>query len=279
MTAPTQPTTGVPWKQSGLTEFDNRLYDRGPLAAVLIRDNRGSATNISPWAPGTGTPPAAPVYNWSPFAADGTIRNDLFAQVLVNGKWEANPTTPNEGWFLIGAIDEKGGADRKASVKHDDAMILQSNFPFDTDITGEGLTVQFTAVQVLNPLLRRLRMNLPLSDPTGVSLVELPGTADFSLSKPTDADSIDRQILLMFGRRKAAGTYIYTAEGYPLAKLTDIGAVKRDKVNADAPSLTFTCLPDPYHVGKDAGDPTATDLVPAYYTTWTAGDAWSALAA
>jgi hypothetical protein len=278
MTAPAQPATGVPWKESGVTEFDNRLYDRGPLAAVLIRDNRGSATDISPWKPGTGTPPppVPPVTNFSPFAADGTVRNDLFARRLVAGKWVAG-ATPNMGFFQLGAIDEKAGPDRKASVKHDDAMILQSNFPFDSDLTGEGLTIQFTPVQPLDPCLRRLRMNLPLSDPTGVSIVETPGAAAYEISKPVDAESIDRQIILLFARRKAAGKFIYTAEGYSLCKLTDIGAVKRDKVNADAASLTYTVLPDPYHMSKDAADPTSTDLVPSYYSVWTSGDGWLAI--
>jgi hypothetical protein len=272
----TAPTVGVPWKQAGLTEFDNRLYDRGPLAAVLIRDNQGAATDISPWKPGTTA--GTVVAGWSPFASDGQLRKNLLAQTLVSGVWEANPTTPNDGFFMVGAIDEKGGADRKASIKHDDAMILQSNFPFDTDLTGEGLTLQFTAVQALNPLLRRLRMNLPLSAPDGTSITELPGVDNpYIVSKPTEADSIDRQIVCLFGRRKAAGKFIYTAEGYSLCKLTDIGAVKRDKVNADAPSLTYTVLPDPFHMGKDAADPSSTELVPAYYSVWTAGDGWSAI--
>ena len=275
MTAPpvTPPSTGVSWKEAGMTDFDNRLYDRGPLAAVLIRDNGGSTTNISPWSQSGTTISAA----WSPFSADGNIRPDLLARTLVNGKWTTNASA-NEGFFMIGAVDEKGGADRKASVKHDDAMILQSNFPFDSDLTGEGLTIQFTPVQPLDPLLRRLRMNLPLSDPTGTPIVELPGIT-FTISKPVDAESIDRQIVLLFARRKAAGNFIFTAEGYSLCKLTDIGAVKRDKVNPDAPSLTYTVLPDPYHVGKDAGDPTSTELVPAYYSVWTAGAGWTAIAA
>jgi hypothetical protein len=264
----------VGWKEAGLTDFDNRLYDRGPLAAVLIRDNGGAATNISPWSQSGTTISAA----WAPFAADGTIRPDLLARTLVNGKWTANASA-NEGFFMIGAIDEKGGADRKASVKHDDAMILQSNFPFDSDLTGEGLTIQFTPVQPLDPLLRRLRMNLPLSDQTGAPIVELPGTGPFTVSKPVDAESIDRQIVLLFARRKAGGKFIFTAEGYSLCKLTDIGTVKRDKVNPDAPSLTYTVLPDPYHMGKDAGDPTSTELVPCYYSVWTDGAGWTAIGA
>jgi hypothetical protein len=47
--------------------------------------------------------------------------------------------TSNQGWWLGGAMDDRGGPDRKPNIRHDDAMILQSTFPFDTDLTGEGL--------------------------------------------------------------------------------------------------------------------------------------------
>lgn len=267
------PATGTSWKAGGFAEVDSRFYSRGPLAAVLIRDNRGADTDISPYKAGTPNP----VQNWSPFAQDGQLRDDLFAQIRVDGEWVVNETA-NEGWWLIGALDDKGGPERKGAIKHDDAMILQSNWPFDTDLTGEGLTISFTGVEVFKPALKRLRMNLPLSDTDGVAIVEDIGEDGFVLSKPVDAESIDRQLLLVFARRKAAGKMLYSVEGYPLARLTDIGNFKRSKTDADAASLTYTMLPDPYHVDIDPSDPVSGDLVQVLYSEWMGGDAWADMA-
>jgi hypothetical protein len=266
----TIPTTGTDWITGGFATVDNRFYTRGPLAAVLIRDNLGESTNISPYQ--AGTPPTA---FWSPLAQDGNLRSDLFAQIRVDGQWQLNTDT-NEGFYLIGALAETGGPDRKPAIKHDDAMILQSNFPFDTDLTGEGITIQFTGVETYKPLMKRLRMNLPLVDPDNNPIVELPGESNWVLSKPVDADSIDRQVLLVFGR-KHYGQYIYNVEGYSLCKLTDIGNFKHDKTDPDSASLTFTVLPDPYMVDIDPTDPSSDELVPVLFSEWMGGAAWTGL--
>lgn len=265
------PDTGVKWRASGLANVDNRFNARGGLAAILIRDNRGAATNISPWM--SGDP--VPVRNWSPFALDGQPRSDLFAVVRVNGEWIANPD-PNEGFWLIGAVTEAGGPERAPAIKEDNQMILQSNQPFDTDLTEEGMVISFTGVETLKPLMKRLRMNQPLSDENGNPIVEDPGTEHFSIGKPVDVDSPDRQIVLIFARRKN-GRYIYSAEGYSLAKLTAIGKFKRSKVEPDAGDLGFTILPDTYFMGKDPADPTSTELIPILYNEWLDGDGWTAI--
>jgi hypothetical protein len=263
-----QPATGTTYKEGGFGQVDNRFYDRGPLAAVLIRDYRGSATSLAPYSTG-------PTINFSPFAQNGELRDDLFAVSMVDGEWAVNGEA-NEGWWGIGAMDEKGGPQRTSDTKDDDAMILQSNWPFDTDLISQSKTVEFTAVEALRPLLIRLRMNLPISDPDGAPLVEDPGAADFVLSQPVDAEPIERQLLLIFARKKA-GDYLYHVEGYPLVKLTKIGNFRRSKTDADAPSLAFRALPDPYHVDLDASDPDSGVLVPALYSEWIGGPAWDNL--
>jgi hypothetical protein len=269
------PATGGTWKQVGLDVVDNRFYDRGGKAAVLIRDNRGVATDVSPYHPGT---PNAPYF--SPFAQDGQLRKDLFAMQLVDGIWQVNPD-PNQGWWLVGAMDERGGPDRKPNIRHDDAMILQSTFPFDTDLTAEGLTLQFTPVEVNKPLIRRLRMNLPLTDESGNSLVEGFGGSPYNISKPVDGDDPDRQIMLIFQRTKG-GKSIWRVEIYPLVKNTDLGNAKRDKTAPDAGPLTYTVLPDPFHIDLDPtishSDALNGTLIPALYSEWVGGDGWNAIA-
>lgn len=266
------PSTGNTFQNAGFGQVDNRFYDRGPLAAVLFRDYQGSSTNISPFIAGS----PSPVVNWSPFALDGQLRTDLFADVLIDGEWYKN-TDANEGWWRAGAFDEKGGPDRKPAIKHDDQMILQSNFPFDTDMTGEGITIQFNAIEKYRPALQRLRMNLPLMDPTGTySIVEDVGQPNYVLSKPVDYDSPNRQILCVFARQRG-DSYVYSVEGYPLVKLTDIGAEKRSKTDPDAGPLTFTALPDPFFTDIDPTDPDSGQLVNAFYSTWVGGGAWASM--
>lgn len=265
----TQPAVGTSWIDSGLADTDNRFFARGGLAAALIRDNRGAATNISPYQLGDG---GTPEYNWSPFAQDGNLRSDLFAWVLNNGVWVAN-TNANQGFYLIGAFEDRGGPERRPNVRHDDAMVLQSIFPFDSDLTQVGMTIQFNGVQMLSPLLRRLRMNLPLSDPNGNPIVEMPGDP-YVVSRPTTDLEPDYQLILIFARQKA-GNFIYTAEGYSLCRLDDIGNYRRDKTASDSPNLGFTVLPDPYLIDIDPTDPASQELVPVLYSEWIGGSGWT----
>ncbi len=268
----TQQAVGNTFQNAGFGVVDNRFYSRGPLAAVLIRDNMGLNTNISPYVQGG----SGPVLNWTPLSADGQLRTDLFADVQVDGQWYMN-TAANEGFWRIGAIDERGGIERKSAVKHDDQMILQSLFAFDTDMTGKGKTVAFHGIEAFKPAMMRLKMNLPLANlTTGVSIVEDVGQPNYSLSQPVEPYDVNYQILCVFARPRPGG-YIYSVEGYPLVKQTDIGAEKRSKTDADAFPLTFTAMPDPWHTNVDPTNPLSPIVVPAFWTQWIGGSAWSAM--
>lgn len=266
------PSTGTSWRAGGFSDIDSRLGTRGGLASILIRNNRGSSTNISPWRLGVG---GVPERNWSPFAEDGQPRDDLFAHILVDGDWITNPD-PNEGFHLIGAMTEDGGPERAPDISTDDQMVLQSNMPFDSALTGEGLSVNFTGVETIKPLLKRLRMNLMINDSNGDSICEDPGTEHFAIGKPVDNEGPEYQIILMFANRKR-GEFLYTAEGYSLAKLNDIGSFRRSKTDPDAGSLGYKVLPDPYFVGKDPNDPTSNELIPLYYAEWIDGESWTGI--
>lgn len=264
------PATGTTWRAGGYADVDSRFNTRGGLAAIGIRMNRGAATNISPWAPGD-----PPTRHWSPFALDGNPRDDLWAVIRVNGEWVTNPA-PNEGFWLIGALTEDGGPERAPDVSNDNQMILQSNAPFDSDLTEENMAINFTGVETLKPLMKRLRMNLALSDINGNPIVEDPGAENFSIGKPVDNDGPEYQILLFFARRKN-GRYVYTCEAYSLCKLNNIGSFRRSKTDPDAGELGYMVLPDPYFVGKDPNDPSSNELIPILYNEWTSGSGWTAI--
>lgn len=257
-------STGTTWDDAGLNDIDNRFPERGGLQAVLIRDYRGSATDMSPFAADCTT------VAYSPFAVDGLPRDDLLARVKTNGVWTTNGSA-NDGWFYLGAQTESGGAERNPNMKSDDLMVLQSNYPFDSDVISKGKTVKFTLVQTADPLLQRLEADVRLQDDEGASLVPDPGEVDYGIGSRADTDTVERQLLLLYAKRKA-GKVVYRAEGYPLVKFDAQNRKKRTKTDPDTAELTYKVLPDPWFMIPDPD--TADALVPAVDYVWYGGDGW-----
>ena len=258
------PATGTTWDGAGFNDNDSRFLERGKLRAVLIRDARGEDTNISPFTSGGSV-------NWSPFAQDGKWRDDLFAWVRTNGEWVANGAS-NEGFHLVGAFKDGDGPQQKPSIKNDDFMILQSNFPFDTDIVEEGESFSFTAVETAKPVVRRLRNNLRLNDAsTGASIVELPGEDEYGWARPLESENPDRQVLMVSEFRRG-GKPFYAVDGYSLCRLTDIGNSKKDKKDSEGAELTFQPMPDGYFQAWQDGA-----IVPILKYTWVGGAGRDAL--
>ena len=263
-----QQATGTTWNAGGFNDLDRRMAERGGLQAVLIRDNRGAATNISPFEV-DGTTVA-----WSPFAADGMPRKDMFAARLVNGVWTVNPD-PNEGFWYIGAQTEDGGAERNPNTNSDDLMILQSIYPYDSDITEKGKTIQFNAVDTLKPLIHRLESELRLVDDDGNSLVPDVGAPNYGYGSTLDTVTVDRQIILLFSK-SVGGKPVFRAEANPLCKLDNQDAKKRTKTDPDSANLTYKVLPDPYFMIPDQAG--GSDLVPGFDWTWVSGPGWDDMA-
>jgi len=258
------PTTGATWDAAGFADLDNRFLERGKLRQVLIRDARGAATNISPHNP-DGT------VNFSPFALDGTWRNDLLAYTQINGEWEYN-YLPNQGFHIAGAFRDTMGPNTKPRIRNDDFLILQSNFPYDSDIVEDAEPFSFSAVETAKPLIRRLRNNLPLNDANGNVLVEAPGMLPAGWAKPVDADNVERQILLVsqFNKR---GLPVYVVDGYSLCRLSNIGASKKDKKDSEAAELEYEPLPDSFFMAVVDGV-----YRPILKYTWVGGTGWAAMA-
>lgn len=259
------PATGTTYADAGLNDIDSRFLERGKLVMALIRDARGSNTDISPHT-------SLGAVNWSPFAQDDTWRDDLLAHTRVDGYWIENETA-NEGFHLVGANKDGDGPQAKPNIRKDDFMILQSNWPFDSDVTEEGEPFSFTAVETGKPVVRRLRYNLRLSDDNGNSLVEEPGGANAGWGRPVDSDNVERQVLLIRQYNKG-GLPIYTVDGYSLCKLTDIGNSKKDKKDSEAAELTYQPFPDGYFMAVIDGE-----FRPIIKYTWVGGPGWSALSA
>lgn len=264
----TQPATGDTWDAAGFNNVDNRFVERGGLQAVLIRDYRGAATDISPFQADTTT------VAFSPFAQDNQLRKDLFARVLEDGIWVDNVES-NDGWFYLGAQTEAGGLERNPNTRSDDLMILQSTFPFDSAITSRAKTIKFTLVSSVDPVVHALENDLPLQDEDGDTLVPVPGSPDYFVGSRASVETVERQILGLFAK-ETAGKTLYTVEAYPLCKYDAQGRKRRSKTDPDNVELTYKVLPDPYFMIPDPKGSAV--LVPSVDGRWVGGEAWSDLA-
>jgi hypothetical protein len=248
------PSTGTDWETGGFNDVDSRFFLRGGRQAVCIRQSLGSATDMSP-------------AGWSPFALDGTLRDDLFAVQRQSGFWVTN-TSANEGFWLLGAFKEGNGPSEEEKLNNDDYMVEQMNQPYDSDIVKEDTTIKVTPVETLRPFLKRIRHNLPLLDESGNILVEDPGQSNAFWGTPIDTDPVEWQLLTLHARRKGGKT-IVVAKGYPLCKVIDKGASKMDKKESDGADLSFKPLPDGIMVDMQGR--------PILFGEWVAGDGWTAL--
>lgn len=265
----TQPMTGTSWSAGGFTDIHKPFIERGGLQAVFIRDNRGAATDMSPFEDDATT------VAFSPFAQDGQLRNDLLIRKRVDGQYIYNPNA-NEGWWSVGCNPEDGGAEREPNTTSDDLMVLQSKFPVDTETTEKSYSVRFVAVQTADPLVQRLEAELPLADLNGDPLVPLPGEANYGTGPVLDADSPEYQLMLLYARRTSGG-FIYRVEGYPAVKLDSQASKRRSKTDPDTADLTYKVLPNEYFMIPDPNG--SGSLVPGYFYVWMGGPGWDAQAA
>lgn len=260
-----QPATGTTWTAGGFNDIHKPFIERGGLQAVFIRDNRGEATDMSPFEDDGLT------VKFSPFAQDGNLRDDLLIRKRVDGRFVYNPD-PNEGWWHIGCNPEDGGAEREPNTSSDDLMVLQSKFPVDTEVTEKSYSVRFVAAQTADPLIHRLEAELPLADDMGNPLVPLPGEPDYGAGPILDADSPEYQLLLLYARRTSGG-FIYRVEGYPAVKLDAQAAKQRSKTDPDTADLTYKVLPNEYFMVPDPNG--SGTLVPGYFYVWMGGPGWA----
>jgi hypothetical protein len=258
------PSTGTTWKSGGFNDVDSSFLERGGKMAAFCRQAQGAATNLSPHSDSAGT------VNWAPFAADGQLRDDLFAFIKSGGYWIPNPTD-NEGFHLLGAFKEGDGPTVKSDSSDDDYMIEQSNFPFDSDRVKDDIPFTLTPVETLKPVLRRIRNGLPLVNANGDNLVEYPGQANTIYVTPLDYTPINYQFLLLREFNKPSGK-IQTVKAYDLVKINKIGDSKFGKKDAEAAELTCKPLPSGFFMGVQDGE-----YQPIIKAEWIGGPGYAAL--
>jgi hypothetical protein len=255
--------TGTTWNGAGLADRGPEFLRRGNPVAVLARDARGAATDISPHNSDGSV-------KYSFFAQDNTWRDDLLAIKKTGGYYVTNTAT-NQGWINMGAFKDGGGPAWKPKVTNDHFMILQDNFPYDTQLTDESEPFSVTPVDTASPWVQRLRNNRPFSDVNGNSLMEDPGQLNAGFSRLTNGVNPNRQFAFI-RERMWNGLPIYSVQGVALAKLDDLGGSKYDKKDSEASDLTYLPLPDGRFMAMQDGV-----YQPILVHTWWGGAGWTAL--
>ncbi|HOW92889.1 MAG TPA: hypothetical protein PLF91_00160 [Mycolicibacterium fallax] len=243
-----QPATGVSFAASGLAYLNSLRVRRGGRWSVLVRDYNGSLSNISP-----GSSFVAPL------AQDGGWRSDLLAIVKnAAGKWVYNTST-NLGFYPIGFV-HPDGIERNPKVSSDPLDGLQSLDPIRVDIQKRDKTVMFTPLE-RNPVVDAIRFNQPLTQ----VLERTATSATYFASESTDDLPIRRQVLICHEDRMG-GLVERNVFPFPRCVLTDLGAEKGNKKDADAAKFTLSREIDPYFVDANG--------VPLLDGRWTAGSLW-----
>lgn len=260
----TQPAEGGSWNAAGLNDRAPALLRRGKPKAAAVRDARGTATDISPHnADGS--------IRWSPFAADNTMRLDLFyRRAAANGTY-VTVTTPNQGLFGTGAFKQGDGPSMEPKITNDRFMIEQSGQPYDTELTEEIEPFSFTMVDTADPLYQRLRNNLPLTDVDGNNLVEDPGFANAGFGRLTNGVNPGRQFFFL-RERFWNGLPIWSVTGVALARLDDLGSSKQDTKDSEGAKLTYLPVEDGQFMAFQDGE-----HQPVLTYTWWGGKGWTAL--
>lgn len=259
----TIPLTGTTFAGAGFSDRGPEFLRRGNPVAVLVRDARGSATDLSPHNSDGSV-------RWTPFAQDNTWRADLLGVKKANGYYVTNPE-PNEGFINLGAFKDNGGPAWKPKVTNDHFMILQDNHPYDTSLIEESEPFTVAPVDTASPWVQRLRNNRPFSDAAGNSLIEDPGQTNAGYSRLLDGKNPGRQFLFI-RERLWDGLPIYSVQGISLARLDDIGGSKYDKKDSEAADLTYLPLPDSRFMALQDGE-----YQKILVHTWWGGAGWAAL--
>lgn len=262
-----QPAVGTTLSAGGFLDIHRPFIERGGAQSIFLRDNRGAATDMSPFEDDGVT------VKWSPFALDGQPRDDLLIRRRIAGKFQY-VETENDGWWRIGTNTEDGGAEREPDTTSDDLMALQSKFPVDSETTEKSYTVRFVALETADPLIHQLESELPLCDNNGDPIVPLPGEPDYFSGPTLDLESTaEYQIGLLYARRTSGG-FVYRFEGYPAVKLDSQASKQRSKTDPDTADLTYKVLPNEYFMRPDPLG--SGSLVPGYFGVWFGGPGWDA---
>lgn len=211
------PNTGVEWSAAYGNAYNPLAIRKGLITNILIRDYKGSVTNLKASAIQTNT---AGIF--SPFAADGLYRSDLLSPSLNGGRF-----------YDVGALKDDG-VKLTPDVSIEGVKIAQARRAQRFDIAEENDEIMFTCRES-NPVVDALRFDLPLSN------LGTTGSAQYTLTKPSEGDIVERQIIALAEDGDQRFAYVF-----PRVARKKVGATQLNRKDPDDLELTYGALICPF---------------------------------
>lgn len=209
-------STGVEWASAYGDSWNPLGIRKGLITNVLIRDYKGSATDLSSAAVGLNGAGLFTVY-----ATDGKYRSDLL-----------DPSFPGGQWYDPGALKDDG-IKLTPDVSVEGVKVSQSRRAQRWDITDENDEIMFTCRES-NPVVDALRFDLPLSNLGTLG-------AGYTISKPAESDLIERQIVALAEDGNSRFAYVF-----PRVNRKKVGATQLNRKDPDDLELTYGALICPF---------------------------------
>lgn len=210
-------SSGVEWSSAYGQSYNPLAIRKGLITNILIRDYKGSDTNLKASAAGLNTA------GWfTPYATDGLYRNDLLATNFAGGQFYDVGSLKDDGIKLTPDVTVEG------------VKIAQARRAQRFDIQEENDEIMFTCRES-NPVVDALRFDKALSS------LQATGTPGYTLAKASESDLVERQIIALAEDGDFRFAYIF-----PRVSRKKVGATQLNRKDPDDLELTYGALICPY---------------------------------
>lgn len=211
----TQPSTGSAW--TDVYGFNPLGIRKGIIVNILIRDYKGSATNLRDTAVGLNGKGL-----FTPYAVDGLYRSDL-----------TSTTFPGGQWYDVGALSEDG-IRISPDISVEEVRVAQARRSQRFDVGQENDEIRFVCRET-NPVVDALRFDLPLANLPDV------GSLDYTVIKPMESPLQERQAIAFAEDGDHRFAYIF-----PRLARKDVGESNLNRQDPDDLELTYGAIPCPF---------------------------------
>ncbi len=211
------PATGVEWSAAYGNSYNPLGIRKALITNILIRDYKQNLTSLKNDAVGLN---AAGVF--TPYATDGLYRADLLDPSLDGGQF-----------YDVGSLKDDG-VKITPDVSVEGVKIAQARRAQRFDITDENDEVMFTCRES-NPVVDALRFDLALSS------IADAGSAGYLVSKPSESDLIERQIIALAEDGDQRFAYVF-----PRVSRKKVGSTQLNRKDPDDLELTYGALICPF---------------------------------
>lgn len=210
------PSTGSAW--TDVYGFNPLGIRKGIVVNILIRDYKGSTTNLRGGASGTNSKGL-----FSPYAVDGLYRTDLTVSQFPGGRF-----------YDVGALSEDG-IRITPDLSVEGVRVAQARRAQRFDIGEENDELMFTCRES-NNVVDALRFDLPLD-----ANLQAVGATNYTVVKPMESSMVERQAIAFAEDGDQRFAYIF-----PRLARKSVGQSNLNRQDPDDLELTYGAIPCPY---------------------------------